>query len=432
MYDNGIGLRSIDTDISLVFGTLLHLGIQYMLEGLVFEDANKRILNILNTKLDEEEITDRRCEPQQLEHSWNEHRALLTALLWMYSQTELLWIRENYDTVTQEVEFETTLVSGDSIASGITDKSLLSNQAIILLSRVDAIFREKATGEFVIYSIKSTKDFDYRQEKHFDHDLQGLIEIWSTEQYLKRQIAKKDVVLAAINAELSGDLAETITNYINKKLPTSDKVMGVRYCHLVKGKRYQDEQYGIVTSNPLIYGYRKTTDKGTVEWAHSYQVINAGNKSGYGRLGKGWEKVCIWDDYPNGVIGWFNDIMAGLIQPNMPNPFSDLLITPPPVMKSEEEIFEAIEVVKRQESEIFKTSFRQLQSVPAEIVFPKYRHSCEYPVHCPFNDICWRPEIANDPLDSGMYEYRVSHHDLEAQWQNQQLASRDEVTDGTK
>src|SRR6202000_804402 len=129
--------------------------------------------------------------------------------------------------------------------------------------------------------------------------LQSLTEIWSTEQWGKRLIPEKQAILDRMTSFADNKAIESVQTYLDKKYPTFDKVSAVRFVHLIKGKRWTNDDKSVHTLNSLIYGYRRAIDpndrnSGYV-YAHSYNYTNPANKSGISKLGKGYDKFSVWD-----------------------------------------------------------------------------------------------------------------------------------------
>jgi hypothetical protein len=145
-----------------------------------------------------------------------------------------------------------------------------------------------------------------------------------------------------------------------------------------------------------------------------------------GKLGKGWDKFAVWKDYPSGIQGWIDDIVEGLIQPDEPNPILDHIIVPEPYYRDDSEVTEAIDASRYQEAMVLDDSKNKL--IPITTLFPKNRKSCNYPTTCEYKDYCFRPSITANPIASGLYRYRVSHHKKEADYQLAKLNGSPDIT----
>ena len=202
----------------------------------------------------------------------------------------------------------------------------------------------------------------------------------------------------------------------------------MKYTFFVKGNRKEDSSFGEnlksypVRSNAFVYGWRKLLDKTTqndseliYEYAHSFEFYKPENKSGSGRLGKGWQRFVIEEDYPGGITAWIDDITAGKIQPDANNPIEKLIVT---------EVDSRIEFTISLLKEVAKQSaiefFERNNSPEPATKFLANTKSCTWPSLCEFATICaysgaslFSNEIAKDPLGSGLYRIRVPHHEPE-------------------
>jgi len=300
------------------------------------------------------------------EYVWNEQRALSEALVRLFCRIILPMWRERYEVVMVEKEMSARL-KGD----------------IILESRIDSILKEKSDGDIYIVSLKTAASLDDRLIESYNRDLQGLTETIMAEKHLKQ------------------------------------KIMGVLMCVLLKGRRYQRvrgsgkwEQY-----SPLIKGWQRW-DNTEFSYAHSYEYSNPSTPSGKSRLGKGWGPFDVWEkDF--GVKGWIDMIMAGEIQPE-----EDILTRqvycPAPFFRNSQELKSSLIQIMTQENQIaianrgLDVSIANLGIREAlDYRFVQTKKSCDWPSRCEYQDVCYTDAVMEDPIGSGLYEWRVPHHDRE-------------------
>ena len=168
----------------------------------------------------------------------------------------------------------------------------------------------------------------------------------------------------------------------------------------------------MITYNPLIRGYKRITPS-SVEYAHSWFYPNPENRSGKSALGRGWEPFNVWEAM--GVKEWME--MIPTIQVECEDPIRQQVVTPIEYFRDEREVEEAIEEIKYQETRVQAGVTHILNgdmwALPE--YFPHYRKHCEF--HwggpCEYKELCWSPEVSNDPLASGLYQIRVAHHEGE-------------------
>ena len=97
------------------------------------------------------------------------------------------------------------------------------------------------------------------------------------------------------------------------------------------------------------------------------------------------------------------------------------VVTPVEYFRSEREIKEAIKEVEYQESRI-KTMLGAIlnnDNIEEDWVlancFPHNRNHCMFHFGgiCEYYALCWKPEVKEDPVGSGLYEIRQAHHKFE-------------------
>jgi hypothetical protein len=308
------------------------------------------------------------------------------------------------------------------------------NSNLVMQGRIDVILEEITTNDLYIVSFKTAAQWDRRQEKSNEHDNQGLSETWILEHRLREENQLIDHLITHVGFEgLPFDVEPKIKaatgkylSYIDK-FRKNEKVMGVIMIYLLKGKRYESfshpgrwEQH-----SPLIRAYRKLVGT-TYEYAPSLYFNNPSNKSGKGRLGKGWEPFTVWDcEEVGGIKGWIErladpNINVGMGEDVIANSFK----IPAPYFRNQEHIDSWVRQAKQIEQDI-QTKLLLVVNNPTvpysnlslaeklDYTFPQRRKGCHYPVDCEMLDICYNSEIFNDPIGSGKYQYRKPHHKVE-------------------
>lgn len=399
----GVGIVPIGTSLFLSTGSAVHLGIETLLKGGTVKDAVKSALDYhtANTEL----VTGKgTTSSEQQEWTKVEQRALVEAQIRTWAIVEYPQLIERFNIRTVEKEI---LVP-------------LSNH-VTLQSKVDASLQEKLGGDVINYSLKTCKEFDWRMEKSYKTDLQGITELYAGEHALLQH--NKGVKKAAQIARELGDDKEISGNVSKwfKQFLGPIRVTAVKFCYLVKGKREEDKKDGLwKTRNSLIRAYRKFTPSG-VEYAHSFFFNNPNNPSGWGRLGKGWESFNVWEcEEIGGIKGWIKKLATGTIQPEEGDILKKWIRTPVEYFRNADEMSKVIKQITSQEEYV-----RSMISLSADIEesFPQHRHNCWYPQDCDYVPICHGMEqytgksvpegIGEDPVGSGYYEWRRPHHKAE-------------------
>lgn len=344
-----------------------------------------------------------------------EQRALIEGLIRMWYLIELPNIVQRYTILGVEREIVPVKLFEETY----------------LQARLDMELQEIATGEFFNYSLKTCNQWGERMEQSYKSDLQGITEVWSIEQESMEKVQKwKEIIrslehIAKIEQNRDNNV-NRILDYMQQREPKVRKIMGIRFCYLVKGIRKKpeynaDESTPYITYSPLIRGYKNISPSG-ISYAHSWFYPDMNNKSGKSALGKGWEPFNVWESEIS-MKDWINALHQNQIQPEVGNVLRANTITPPEYFRDDKDVELAIKEVIAQEYNIAK-ALEALEEAPSSImiseeifnsVFPHNRKSCYYYYGdpCPYLALCWKPEVGADPIGSGLYQIRVPHHEYE-------------------
>jgi hypothetical protein len=345
----------------------------------------------------------------QNEYTYLEQLALVEGLVRAWYLRELPWIVKGYKVVAVEREIEHI-----EIAPGV-----------IFQARIDAELQQLETNDYYNYSLKTARQWNEKSESSYGHDLQGITEIWAVEVDAMRRENERGSALESVKGLLvdeqfgNKNLA-AIQGYLEKQ-SYARKVMGVKFCILIKGVR-KESDYGsgadgerlYVTYSPLIRGYKHFTPD-RVEYAHSWRYPNAENKSGFSILGKGWEPFNVWE-MEGGVKRWIGMLNRGEVQPDCGDILKAQVVTPVEMFRNEIEIKEAIEEIKCQEGRIH-WALTNLLEYPNYMAmhFPHNRKHCDWHFGetCEYKALCWDEQVRKDPIESGLYQIREPHHKAE-------------------
>ncbi len=374
----------------------------------------------------------------KMEYAIAEQLALVEALIRVWSIVELPMLMEYYDIWATEREMLLYLGSVENIDATNTE---LDDTQVWLQGKVDAILITKDHArDFVNYSLKTCSMFTWRVEKSYAVDLQSLTECEIVQRYLieendRRLLDRTKSLTLLPYFDTEAERAK-MTEIIKRRIPLlAERLIGTKFCYLVKGKRERNKYISGVgddwytTNSNLIYAYRKDTPAGPI-YAHSFRYPEPSNASGYGTIGKGWDRIPVWSCKELGVKKWIELIFEGEIQKVIePKDFFKIYcITPSEVRRKEQDREDAILEIWFQERVIAKwfNKYRNLDIGEPELLkmFPKNRESCYWPDECDNIPICHGKEnytgqpLANldvmlDPVGSGLYEFRTPHHDME-------------------
>lgn len=417
----GTGIVGRALSVPLVTGTAVHRGVEH-LANRVRIGQTPDVDTAVGLAVDE---YIKECEglgfsgrglktDQQQWFTFCEQKALLEGLIRMWYLVELPNIVQRYRILAVEREIIPVQLF-ETPTTGPT----------YLMARVDMELQELSSGEFYNYSLKTTNQWTERSEQTYKSDLQGVTETWGIErESLERALMWTNLIRGVEN--LSGiepydKNLTAIIEYLHRKTPDPRKLMGIRFCFLVKGMRKKPDYYSTdenalyITYSPLIRGYKYITPTG-ISFAHSWWYPNPNNKSGKSQIGKGWEPFNVWESDIS-IKDWVNALYQNQIQPECGNVLRSLTITPPEYFRDDPEIEQTMREIVAQEKKIADALHRlgkdPLVSDPLlDSVFPHNKKVCYfmYGEICPYVPLCWKPEVAADPIGSGLYQIRVPHH----------------------
>lgn len=335
-----------------------------------------------------------------------EQVALVEVLIRLWAMMEWPIIKAYYKIIA--VEFEIQYPIGDDI---------------IFQSKPDMLLIHRGSGNLVNYSLKTLKGIFKNTEETYAVGNQSITEPWCTSWYLSNKYGPRTSKLRQ--------------NDTKNSIPTNSS--GIRFCYLIKGDRKEatrgNKDY--YTNNPFLYAWRKV-GLTQVEYAWNFWTNNPQNKSGYGRLGKGWEEFTVFDD-PLRVEAWMLMLKEGIVDPDLHDGKGTVF---------EQHIHGQAEVYVPQR--VAEDRWRQIEEIEKHIkyavdmyyeadageakqewilrkYFPMTTSSCFFPQDCDYLKICpngnrhYRQEIADNPLSSEfgpLYRIRVPHHKPEKLDQN--------------
>lgn len=369
-------------------------------------EVRKRPLGSAHSKEDEEE--------QQ--YIFHEQLALTEALIRLWFLREWPKIVQYYDILA--VEQEITFPLGK----------------IIYQSKPDLILIHKENRDVINYSLKSVKMGGDRLEKSYKVQLQAITEPYATSIWLKDLSNKISEMRESLQ-----DISFPTISTMSKGLSTIDKFLAkydnlplrssaTRFCYLIKGERKETQRGNGKwrTNNPFIYGLRKFSP-GEIEYAWTWWYKNENNKSGFGRLGKGWEEFPVWENAEvGGVKGWIEMLEANRgIEGDIGDGhvIDKHILSQPDVFTNWGLIENRIKQLEETENKV-KMDLDFIQDGSGIFYlekFPQNTGSCFFPSYCDYLTICpngndfYKQHVADNPLSEeyGLFERRVSHHEEE-------------------
>lgn len=383
----GQGLERKQKSLPLQFGSAFHEGAESLLTSKGIEAAAARAINYLNLAFSVEgvDMGDEKATTYGIE----EQRAIAEGLLRAW------WAKDGERFLR---EFEVLEVEQEGRAQLSDD--------MVLMFRPDALVRERLTGDLYVCSWKTASMFGQMTINQINSDMQSMSEVWGREWL------------------------ETKKAGFNPDVCSVQRIEGVLYLIAVKGKRRLDDYTELwVQDTPLVYGWLRkgvTEDDDEWTWCGGWKTEDINPKTGKNvrsKVGKGFRKVSIWDNYPGGVKEWIADLAAQRITPRHINALDTIFPQSMPVSRREDEIEswkrQTVAQELRVAANVDKLREWDLSEGPPpdavlDELFPQHSARCfDYQSRCSFWDACFTPAVHADPLGSGLYQIRIPNHPTE-------------------
>lgn len=379
----GRGLQLTREPEDLAVGRAVHKGLERAMAGVMsreaweevvwaagqaareeFEEASARGLVLQ----DQEEFE--RIMPEVAGRLIGEQRALVEALVVAWTARELPQVVERWQPLAVELEVPWLMREGkgDVVPVGV-------------MSRLDVVLREKATGALWPVSYKTTKRFDTTDVRELETDPQSFAE-----------------GLAVLNQW--------------GQAPHS-----TAYWYLVKGdKSWDDDVMAKRYTSGLVRPY--TTWDGTGEpLPDQFSPVWKWQEDGRERrLGKGWRKVDVWQEFDLGTwLGWLRD---GLVRPELGRDWlAEVVAGPIEVPWSRENAERWATQTAEKEVEFEERALMiGCEGIEATDVMELNEGNCwKYGKKCHAAALCWGGSTLEQEIAKGRYKVRVPNHPAESE-----------------
>ncbi len=421
---NGVVLDRLNSD--LVIGSGFHTGVEALLTGASEDEAVGRALEgdgghwpgfwpLVKSK---GLILGDGDDANQTYH---EQGSLIEALVRGYSRFSLPQLLERFDVVEVEREGKAEWIDG--------------NFTLVWGYRADALLLEKDTLDLYVLSLKTAKDFGKKKADQGTRDMQGLSEVAAIDQRLQQWHN-------ALNEDPNTEkfyIPSWFSNRWAQGAPPS--CFGVKMEYALKGLKLEEPKGSgrWRYSNALIRPWKYAEDLGPTrgkrrglgsgdQYAISYDFKD--DLGGSHRLGKGWNRINIWEDM--GVKEWIDYVDETPIQGFAPgHAIAAQFALPEDYYRNDNDI----ERWKRRMLFAERTKAAGLVQIRQAIAeqdfdtfedrldefFPPHSNACDYPSKCVYQDICYsanRGYLFN-PMIAGGYEPRVPNHEAEKETNDQ-------------
>jgi hypothetical protein len=371
----GRGFEPVKRFLALEAGGAIHVGLQALLTSIAVAEAVELALLEYDHYVNASGVDMTLYEGQEPQRVVDEHKAIVEALLRAFATVELQSFLSDYVVVAVEQEvYEDFEVAG---------------RRLRLLARLDVVVRRRSDGTLFVLNFKTASALERKWRDTMTHSMQTISEVIAAEQHY-------------------GPMG------------------GVLIYGLAKGKRseYPQGSGNWYHNSPLLWAWRRgnTTPVGPeYDWAHRYAWTD---ETGSHRLGKGYTKVSVWDNYPGGVAAWVAHLAA--VDPAM---LREQFVLLPPIMRQPADVEEWRESVLTKElliaddARMVQTEANGITQKAMNVMFPRHTAggNCVWPSRCSMYEICWGSAGA-DPIGSRLYQLRNANHPAEMelrQWNSE-------------
>jgi hypothetical protein len=364
----GRGLTGILKYLPLEAGGAVHSGLEQFLMGKPVQEAVDEAHRVYDLAVVASGVDLTLYEGQDPQRVVDEHRAIVEALIRAFAAVELQPLLANYEVVTLERE----------VAKDFT----LAGHTLRLLGRIDALLRRRSDGSQFILNFKTASMLGKKWVDEWQHDSQVITEVLAAE-------------------------------------PSLGPIAGVIIYGLVKGRRqeYPPESGNWYHNTPLAHAWRRsgTSPTGGDEWAARYETNGK-------RLGKGFRKESVWDNYPGGIKAW-----VAMLAATDPDLLREQFVQLPPITRQPSDVTEWEQMVLPREVDIHMAAakLKELEQKGLDATatavwnseFPKHTSggNCVWPSRCPCYQLCFGAAAA-DPLNSGFTLREPNHPDEGSRW----------------
>lgn len=429
---DGIGITANKLIIPLVVGTWTHHGLALLLAG---QDIEIAVAEAVKEYWKEVRKRGIQVEPGEDDaYVADEQCALVEGMLRAYHKFRLPTLLAEYDVIETEREEDWKMAEWEEFRPGPDTEDGAPDGRMVLMelhwmARADALLREKVSGDLYVLSFKTAASWDSRRQREAEHDMQGLSELAAVEYRLHalwnglHLLDEKAEEFAAFHDLGSPELLKLI-----KEMSAPPRIAGVKMEYLLKGDRYAEKSEGgrKVQRSPLVRGYQRMNapvlnDPGDLGWKRNWQDEDGKER----RLDyRTWKAFEVWKQ-PGGVKAWVELLAETAIQPEAGNCLETLFVTPVPYFRNEDDLRDWYESTVHQEKRVaegiaeVKAAVEQYGWASMQVRslmnrnFPKHRRSCDWPSPCQFIGLCYGSNVAENPVESGMYMPRVPHHAME-------------------
>ena len=255
-----------------------------------------------------------------------------------------------------------------------------------LMSRSDVVLRRKSDRRVFIVNFKSVGDAGERWRRSFEFDVQTMSETVPVERRLGEQVA--------------GVLIEGLVKGRREGVNAEGKVAK-------QAKNKEVVRY--LQWSPLLQGYKLAANPPLDDGAYSHEYTSA----------KGWSRFLVREEQAFGsqpTRHWVEEVLPIEV-------VEAVCVSLPPILRLERLVEDWLEQSSYREVE-FRAARdyldQQVDSSDEQVVrsflnreWPQTFAACDRFGPCAMTDVCFNEGVAADPIGSGLYRPRKSHHPIE-------------------
>lgn len=466
----GRGIKPIPLTMPLATGAHTHKGCEFLLKHIMDESKGQEDFKVAPEVVDKSvEIAcdeyrkeaERRgfvdTLPENLEFTAAEQVALVEALVRAFAIQCLPNIIKDYEIVAVErEEILSPFHTYQMYLPTVNNNSEMITVDVVLMSRVDAILKQRRSSDYYLLSLKTTSQvwgggIDQRQEKSTQHDMQGIVETLVVEERLRSETKEVEYLQEALDDYAKeGKLPAwaqkgvgSLQKYLAKYSVSNSQVAGVIPVFLIKGRRYKNDWENRKENySPLIRAWKQAgVSDADSSYAWSYKWTGEDGKGH--TLGKGWKPVYMWEQ-PGGVKEWVERLSLsqessnGIVEPVVQSAAGyclpkQIYVPTLPIDRNSEQIERwKRQTIAAEEDRIKKllittkrvtdlgqeeVEFTDELVQILDVSFPQNLRGCHYPGDCKFVPICHgteeRGKVTKPIGAEGGYWWRKPHHEVE-------------------
>ncbi len=369
---NGRGIQPALTPDHFELGSAVHDGLERLVGGQpvgsAAPQANAYFASKAGSLLMAGDVWLEQANPEVYAELLQEQAHLAEGLVWTFDRRIWPGVSATYEVVSLEEEINWLVGQAHD------------GRWLVMMSRIDGLFRGRADEGLYVVSHKTAKQFygDTLEKLSID-----------TQQFTEG---------LAVQAKYGTAPAGTL------------------YFYFLKGKRGKDDAGYPRHESPLVRPFMDLSTSGFTHDPSHFAIYGKWAKTDQrpgGSLGRGWERVNVWEEVE--FDQWLEWLDAGYIQPQLERDWLGELVAEPMVeVWDAQRASEILELIAFEQSKWHEDLGQLPDGRSLATVAPKRTHMCHrYNSKCGFYDICHSGASIEAGLMQGRWIPRISNHAIE-------------------